>query len=62
LLVAGLLDNVELAVAGADRAVQIEWEYATVVYRDSPLVESITSNLNLAAEQVNTMFSEASLL
>jgi hypothetical protein len=62
LLAAGLLDDVEALITQTDKAVQIEWEYATVVYRDSPLVESITSNLNLTAEQVNTMFSEASLL
>jgi hypothetical protein len=62
LLSTGLLDDVETLITQADKAVQIEWEYATVVYRDSPLVESIASNLNLTAEQVNTMFSEASLL
>jgi hypothetical protein len=59
LLAAGLLDNVELAVAGADRAVQIEWEYATVVERTSPLVEAIGSGLGMDAEAIDNLFADA---
>lgn len=59
LLAAGLLDAVELAVTGADRAVQIEWEYATVVDRDSPLVKAIGSGLGMDAEAIDGLFADA---
>jgi len=59
LLAAGLLDAVEAAVAQADRAVQIEWEYATVVERTSPLVEAIGSGLGMDAEAIDNLFADA---
>jgi hypothetical protein len=62
LLAAGLLDDVELAVAGADRVVQIEWEYAATVDRASPLVEAICVGLGLTEEQINQLFEDASKL
>jgi len=62
LLAVGLLDAVEDIVAQADKSIQIEWEYATIVYKSSPLIESFASQLNLTSEQVDEMFRQALLL
>ena len=61
LLEAGLLDDVEALVA-LDRKSQIEWEYASEVYKQSPLIESIKGALNLTDTQIDNMFVEASKL
>ena len=61
LLEVGLLDDVEALVA-LDRKSQIEWEYASEVYRQSPLVEAIKGGLNLTDTQIDNMFVEASKL
>jgi hypothetical protein len=57
-----LLDSVEQVIAQASKAVQIEWEYATVVYRDSELVTQIASQLGLSVEQIDALFQEAHTL
>lgn len=62
LLAADLLDDVDAMVLQADRAVRIDWEYATVVDRSSPLVAAIGSQLGLTDEQIDAMFQEASVL
>jgi len=59
LLAAGLLDDVEGWMTSADRAVQIEWEYATVVERKSLLVVGLASVLGLTDEQVDVLFVDA---
>ena len=61
LLEVGLLDDVEALVA-LDRKSQIEWEYASEVYRQSTLIESIKGALNLTDTQIDDMFVEASKL
>ena len=61
LLEAALLDNLE-AVITTNRAWQIEWEYATEVKRDSPLIEAVAVQAGLTSEQVDQMFIEASTL
>ena len=61
LLEAGLLDDVEALVA-LDRKSQIEWEYASEVYKESPLIESVKGALNLTDTQIDDMFIEASKL
>ena len=61
LLEVGLLDDVEALVA-LDRKSQIEWEYASEVYRQSSLIESVKGALNLTDTQINNMFVEASKL
>ena len=61
LLEVGLLDDVE-AIVALDRKSQIEWEYASEVYRESPLIESIKGALNLTDVQIDNMFIEASKL
>jgi hypothetical protein len=59
LLAADLLDDVEVMMSEADRAVRIEWEYATVVDRNSPLVAAIGSALGLTDEQIDALFADA---
>lgn len=59
LLEAGLLDDIENAMANADRSVQISWEYATEFERDNPLILYFQSQLNLSKEQVDNLFIQA---
>ena len=61
LLEAGLLDDVEALVA-LDRKSQIEWEYASEVYKQSPLIEAVKGALNLTDTQIDNMFVAASKL
>ena len=61
LLEADLLDNLE-AVITTNRAWQIEWEYATEVKRDSPLIDAVASEAGLTSDQIDQMFIEASEL
>jgi hypothetical protein len=61
LLEANLLDNLE-AVITTNRAWQIEWEYATEVKRDSPLIDAVASEAGLTSDQIDQMFIEASEL
>lgn len=62
LLAADLLDDVEAMITQAPRSVQIEWEYATVVDRNSVLVQEIGNQLGLTTEQMDQMFQDASVL
>jgi len=62
LLASNLLDDVESMITQADRAVQIEWEYATTVDRNSPLVTAIGGSLGLTDEIIDQMFQDASNL
>lgn len=63
LLAADLLDTVETAIAAMDgaagKAAQIEWEYATEVKRDSPLVAGLAQALQLDEETLDHLFLEA---
>jgi hypothetical protein len=59
---ADLLATVDAAIAQAGGEAQIEWEYATEVRRDSPLVANMTAALGLTAEQVDDLFRQASTL
>ena len=61
LLEADLLDNLE-AVITTNRAWQIEWEYATEVKRDSPLIDAVATQADLTEEQIDQMFIDASVL
>jgi len=62
LLASNLLDDVESMITQADRAVQIEWEYATTVDRNSPIVTAIGASLGLTDEMIDQMFKDASNL
>lgn len=58
----GLLQQVQSIVDLQGGVVEIEWEYATIVEKQSPLVAAIAFNLNppLTEEQVDELFQEAS--
>lgn len=58
----GLLEQVDALISTLDEAAQIEWRYASTVEISSPLVQMIAELLELAKEQVQTMFNEAGLL
>lgn len=59
LLAHDLLDAVNAAVATAGGEAQIAWEYAIEIHRDSPLIESLGSQLGLTSEQIDALFLEA---
>ena len=62
LLQAGLLDAVNAAVQAAGPAAIVEWDYANEVRRDSALIASLSSDLNLTDAQVDALFATAALL
>ena len=62
LLAAGLLDDVDAAIAAADRATQIEWEYATEVHRSWPTLTAVQAVAGLTDEQVDGLFITAAAL
>lgn len=67
LLMVGLLDNVEAAIAAIPdttmrRAAEIEWEYATEVQRNSPLTAQLGPNLGLTNAQIDELFIAGSTL
>jgi hypothetical protein len=59
LLQLNLLDKVEAAIATLDKSAQIEWEYATIIKEDYPLVLALADNLRLDTKAI---FDVASLL
>jgi len=59
LLQLNLLDKVESAIATLDKSAQIEWEYATIIKEDYPLVLALADNLKLDTKAI---FDVASLL
>ena len=62
LLGAGLLDSVDAVVAQSPRAVQIEWEFATDVWRDRDLVASLGGALGLTDDQIDGLFIAAAAI
>lgn len=60
LLGAGLLDAVNASIGELGQAAQIEWEYATEVHRQSPLVAGLTAALGLTDAQLDQLFVTAS--
>ena len=67
LLEAGLLDQVEAALAAIEdprlrQRAQIEWEYAATVERSSAWVQTLAGALGLTAAQLDTLFAEAAKL
>ena len=64
LLRAGLLDDVDAAIAAIPdpvqrKAAEIEWEYAQTVDRSSPFTQQLAAGLNLTAEQLDALFTQA---
>lgn len=67
LLGVGLLDDVDAAIAAiADsnqrRAVEIEWEYAQTVDRNSPFTQQLAAGLGLDSAQLDSLFTQAAAL
>ena len=62
LLSAGLLDDVEMVIAAAGRAAQLEWEYAAVVERSNPAVAAVQQQESLTDAQIDDLFREAAKL
>ncbi len=62
LLGAGMIDKIDAAIAQIGGAAQIEWEYATEVRRDSPLVLALAGALNLGEAQIDALFTTAAQL
>ena len=62
LLSAGLLDDVEMVIAAAGRAAQLEWEYAAVVERSGPIVAIVQQQEALTDAQIDDLFREAAKL
>lgn len=56
---AGLLADVEAAIAQADDKTKVAWEYALEWKRVSPLIATLATSLNITDEQVDTLFKEA---
>ena len=62
LLSAGLLDDVEMVIAAAGRAAQLEWEYAAVGDRSNPAVAIVQQQKALTDAQIDDLFREAAKL
>ena len=66
LLSIGLLDAVEQALANipgaTGAAARIDWEYATEVRRDSPLIATLGPALGLSNAQIDDLFRMAATL
>lgn len=67
LLAAGLLDDVEEAIAAIPdpvqrKAAQIEWEYANMIERQSEFVQQLAVGLGLSTEQLDDLFMQAAAL
>ncbi len=62
LLQSGLLSTVNAAVAGADEATKIAWEFSSEVQRSNPLVATLTAALSLTGEQLDDLFTLAATL
>lgn len=62
LLAAGKLEAVTAAVQQVGGAAQIEWEYATEVRRDWPLVVQLTGVLGMTDADMDALFVQAATL
>ena len=66
LLGAGLLAHVNAAIEAMPgiegEAARIEWEFASEIRRDSPLVVGLSGALGLSSEQMDELFRQAAML
>ena len=66
LMGAGLLDSVNAAITAMPTpersAAVIEWEYAQTVDRASAFTQQLATGLNLTAEQLDALFTQAAAL
>ena len=61
LLALGMLDAVE-EYCKTDRAIQIEWEYASKFDRNSTILNTAATAMGMTKEQLDTFFVDASKL
>ena len=59
---AGLLDDVEAAVASSTKDVQIEYEYSSELRRDWPTLVLLAGALGLTDKQLDDLFMQAATL
>ena len=59
---AGLLDDIEAAIAAAPRTVQIDWQRATSVDRSWPTLLAVQAQMGLTDEQIDALFVRAAQL
>jgi hypothetical protein len=57
-----LLDDVELVISAAGREAQIQWEYASVVERNNPVIAIVQQQQGLTDAQIDDLFIEAAKL
>ena len=62
LLAAEKLDQVDLLIQNAPRAVQIAWEAAGTFERTNPLIESLAPQLGLTEADIDNLFIAAAKL
>jgi hypothetical protein len=58
----GLLDKVEAAVAGAEKAIQIDWEFAQSVNRNYGSVTTLAKAMGIKDKQLDELFALARTL
>lgn len=59
LLAAGLLDDIDATIKASNRESKIEWEYASEVRRDHPLIASMQQARGLTDAEVDALFTAA---
>lgn len=59
---AGMLDDVETAIAAADKVIQIAYESATEWRRDDPVLSGLAGAIGLTDEQLDELFATAATL
>ena len=59
---AGLLDDIDAALATMPRDAQIEWDWAHEIRRDSQLIAGVASGLGLDKAAIDELFTQASKL
>jgi hypothetical protein len=57
-----LLDKVEAAVAGAEKAIQIDWEFAQSVNRNYGSVTTLAKAMGISDKQLDELFALARTL
>jgi hypothetical protein len=62
LLQAGLLDTVEGAIADADKATQIDWEYSNFLDPKHQIVNTLVEELGITKEQFDSLIALAKTL
>jgi len=59
---AGLLDDVDAAIAASSREVQLTWEYATEIERSHPILAQVATGLGMTSNQMDDLFRQAATL